>query len=64
MTSVYMSSEKKGIYFVERHPKLCLLEGFVTETNLIIVNCLAMYGIGSKIKVCFINKSVHSYIFY
>lgn len=24
MTSVYMSSEKKGIYFVERHPDLAL----------------------------------------
>lgn len=47
MTSVYMSSEKKGIYFVERLPNLPVFGRLCSETNFIIVNCLAIYGIGS-----------------
>lgn len=47
MTSVYMSSENKGIYFVERHPNLSL-GGFVTEQTLSLLIIWLFMGLVAK----------------
>lgn len=51
MTSVYMSSENKGIYSVERHPNLPLslsLGGIVTETDLSLLIIWPFMGLVAK----------------
>lgn len=52
MTSVFIISEKRRIYFVERIPDFILLSS-VTETNFPIVYCLPSHGSGVHKKKCF-----------
>lgn len=46
MTSVFIISEEKRIYFVERIPSFFILLSCVTETNFPIVYCLPSCGSG------------------